>query len=315
MQVVFMGTPDFAVPTLEALIKKGHRVLAVVTQPDKPKGRGKQVQPGPVKQAAGKYGLPVLQPASVKTPEFLATLQELKPEVMVVVAYGKILPRAVLALPPYGCINVHASLLPGYRGAAPIHWAVMNGETRTGVTTMLMDAGMDTGDVLLKGELIIGPEDNVGTVHDRLARLGADLLVQTLDLAAGGKLSRTPQDHRQATYASLLKKEHEKIDWARSARAIHDHVRGMDPWPGAYTICDGRVLKIWQTRLIREQSLAKGVPGEILSVQPDQGLVVQTGSGQLLISELQLQGSKRMDTISFLRGKKVLPGTLLGKEE
>ncbi|CCO07185.1 methionyl-tRNA formyltransferase [Desulforamulus hydrothermalis] len=310
MRIVFMGTPDFAAYSLRALLAAGKQVVAVVTQPDKPKGRGKQLQPPPVKQLALANHLPVLQPDSIRTQEFVQNLQELRPDCLVVVAYGKILPPAVLALPPRGCINLHASLLPRYRGAAPIHWAVINGETETGVTTMFMDQGMDTGDMILKQKVIIGPDDTVGMLHDQLALVGAELLVKTIDLLEQGLAPRTPQDHSQATYAPMLQKEHELIHWDRPARDIHNQVRGMNPWPGTYTTWEDKILKIWRTREISSETVA-AQPGTVLEAGSS-GILVQTGRGHLLISELQLQGSKKMAAEDFLRGKPIAPGTVLG---
>lgn len=310
MRIVYMGTPDFAAVSLEALVKAGHQITGVVTQPDKPKGRGKLVQPPPVKVLAQKYNLPVLQPTSIKTEEFLQTIQELKPQCLVVVAYGKILPPSLLKLPPKGCINVHASLLPRYRGSAPIHWSVINGEPETGVTTMFMDEGMDTGDMILKKSVSIGPEDTVGMVHDKLADLGAGLLIETLNLLEQDRASGIPQDHSLATYAPMLRKEHELIHWDRAALEINNHVRGMNPWPGAYTTWNNQVLKIWRTSVAMDAGTMEK-PGTVLTSQPG-GILVQTGEGQVLIRELQLQGSKRMDADEFLRGKQILPGTVLG---
>ncbi|AQS59051.1 methionyl-tRNA formyltransferase [Desulforamulus ferrireducens] len=313
MRIVFMGTPDFAAASLQALIDHRQQVLAVVTQPDRPKGRGKQVQAPPVKQLALQHNIPVLQPSNIRTEEFYHTLQELQPECIVVVAYGKILPPAILHLPPKGCINVHASLLPQYRGSAPIHWAVINGERTTGVTTMFMDEGMDTGDMILKKQLTIDHHDNVGVVHDRLAKMGAELLVETLELLEHNKAPRQPQDHSQATYAPMLKKEHELIDWHKSAPAIHNHVRGMNPWPGTYTLWQGKVLKIWRTDIPQTREI-NSLPGTVLE-ESSAGILVQTGQGQILIQELQLQGGKRMEVGEFLKGKKLTPGTILGSQE
>lgn len=309
MRIVFMGTPDFAAASLKGLVESGHQVAAVITQTDKPKGRGKQVQAPPVKVMAQEYGLPVLQPASIKTGEFLEQLRAIDPQCLVVVAYGRILPTQILNLPPKGCINVHASLLPYYRGAAPIHWAVINGEGETGVTTMYMDEGMDTGDMILKRTLGIGPNDTVGQVHDELAKLGAELLVETLGLIAEDRAPRIPQDHSRATYAPLLRKEHEVIQWEQSSSHIHNHIRGMNPWPGAFTTWQGKVLKIWQSQ-IPQPMKAMALPGTVLEMHSS-GILVQTGSGQLLIKELQLQGSKRMEAEAFLRGKQIEPGTVL----
>lgn len=313
MRIVFMGTPDFAAASLQNLITNQQQVVAVVTQPDRPKGRGKQVQAPPVKQLALQHNIPILQPSTIKTEDFFQTLKELEPECIVVVAYGKILPPTILNLPPKGCINVHASLLPQYRGSAPIHWSVINGERETGVTTMFMDEGMDTGDMILKKQLTINHHDNVGVVHDRLAKLGAELLVETLGLLKKNQAPRTPQDHSLATYAPMLTKEHELIDWHKSAQDIHNHVRGMDPWPGTYTLWQGKVLKIWHTEVPEPREL-NSQPGTVLEEYPA-GILIQTGQGQILVQELQLQGSKRMEVKEFLKGKKLIPGTVLGSQK
>lgn len=311
MRIVFMGTPDFAAESLKALLDAGEQIVSVVTQPDKPKGRGKQVQSPPVKNLAVRKNIPVLQPQNIKSMEFIKTLQELRPDCIVVVAYGKILPIEILELPSKGCINVHASLLPYYRGSAPIHWSIINGETETGVTTMFMDEGMDTGDMILKKHLTIGPEDTVGKIHDLLAKQGAELLVETIQLLKVNKVPRTPQDHSVATYAPMLKKEHELIQWEANAENIHNHVRGMNPWPGSYTTWGDKVLKIWQT-MVPDAKSYDAEPGTVLEANSS-GILIQTGQGQILIKELQLQGGKRMDTAQFLRGKNVQVGTVFGK--
>jgi methionyl-tRNA formyltransferase len=309
MRIVYMGTPDFAVPCLEAIIKQNHQVVGVVTQPDRPKGRGKKMQPPPVKVTAEAHGIPVYQPEKIRTPEFLAVLRELNPELIVVVAYGKILPTDVLNLPPLGCVNVHASILPKYRGSAPIHWAIINGEQKTGVTTMYMNEGMDTGDMILTAITDITATDTVGGLHDRLAIMGSELLAETLALIAEGRAPRTPQNDAEATYAPMLKKEHELVHWQQSALAIRNHIHGLNPWPGSYTIMDGKVLKLWQAELVTGNT--KEQPGKVVDTE-DNNLVVQTGDGLLAITELQLQGGKRLSTRDFLCGKKVSPGMKLG---
>jgi len=232
MGIVFMGTPQFAVETLEQLIQAGHQILGVVTQPDRPKGRGSKLNPTPVKVKADEYGLPVYQPEKIRDPIFIQKLADLKPEVIVVVAYGQILPKEILELPPLGCINVHASLLPKYRGAAPIHWSIINGEKETGVTTMLMDQGLDTGNMLLKTSVEIGSSETTGELHDKLAVLGGQLLIETLSMMAKGEITPQAQDDGQATYAPLLNKEHELINWQKKAQDIQNLIRGMNPWPG-----------------------------------------------------------------------------------
>lgn len=322
MRVVFMGTPDFAVPALKQLGAAGYPVVAVVTQPDRPRGRGKKVHPSPVKQAALELNLPVLQPQRVKEAEFIQTLKKLAPDVIVVAAFGQILPKEILQLPKHGCINIHASLLPRYRGAAPIHRAVMNGESETGITTMLMDEGLDTGDILLKASITISDQDNVGSVHDRLASMGADLLLKTLALLSEGRLLRQSQDGNKATYASMLTREDEEIKWDNPSRQIFNHVRGMDPWPGARTDWDRRVLKIWRVELpeqttpvaIEDTPVKKGVPGQVLGIAKNGGLLVQTGDKPVVIAEMQLQGGKRLPASALLRGNPIVPGTIFGNE-
>lgn len=310
MRVVFMGTPDFAVPCLVALLQADYEVLAVVTQPDRPKGRGQQIVYSPVKQAALGAGLKILQPQKVREKGFLAELRELDPEVIVVVAFGQILPPGILDLPPFGCVNVHASLLPKYRGAAPIHRCIIEGEEKTGVTTMRMERGLDTGDMLLQAETTIDPEDTVGTLHDRLARLGGDLLVETLTGLANGSLKGTPQNHSESTYAALLAREDELIPWEKDNNQVVNLIRGMNPWPGAYTTCQGRIIKIWRAELAAGGGTAG--PGTVVQVDKNQGFTVQTGRGQVLVKEVQPQGGKRMEAAAFARGYNISPGQVLG---
>lgn len=308
-----MGTPDFALPALESLVSSPHQVVGVVTQPDRPKGRGKKVQPSPVKKLALSLGLAVYQPERVKEAGFVDRLRELHPDVIVVVAFGQILPPSVLYLPPCGCVNLHASLLPRYRGAAPIQRAIMNGERETGVTTMLMDEGLDTGDILLQRTVPIYEEDTAGTLHDRLARIGAELLVETLDLMAKGTLVPRPQDHRLATYAPPLTLEDEIIDWRKPARDLYNQIRGLNPWPGARTWWENKVLKVWQA-IVSDFPLPSGaLPGEV--VLSGRELVVATGKGCLALREVQLEGGKRLPVEDFLRGRLIPAGTVLGKAE
>jgi len=245
LRLIYMGTPDFAVPPLKRLSEDGHRLLAVVTQPDRPRGRGRKLQPTPVKQAAAALGLPVLQPPSVRESGFIDKIRDLAPDWIIVAAFGQILPRTLLELPVYGCINIHASLLPRYRGPAPIQRAIINGETRTGVTTMLMDAGLDTGDILLKKEVPIYPGTTAGELHDRLAAAGADLLSLTLELWSENRITPVPQNHEEATYAPMLKKSDGHVDWGKRAEQIDCLVRGMTPWPGAFTFLGDRRIKIF----------------------------------------------------------------------
>jgi len=305
-----MGTPDFAVPTLQKLAEK-HEVIASYTQPDRPKGRGKQLQPPPVKTMSEKLGIPVYQPRSIKEEDVLEQLQSMSPEAIIVVAYGQILPEEILHLPPYGCINVHASLLPKYRGAAPIHWAVINGEKETGVTTMLMDKGLDTGDILLQKKINISIEDTVGTVHDKLASLGAELLIETLEGLQNGIVKPKKQDDNFATYVSMLDRQVEKIDWNSSAEKIFNKVRGLNPWPGAYTTLHGKRLKVWKTEISEKDSVFH--PGKILDIIPDKGIEVGTKKGKIIITELQPPGKKRMSASAFLRGYNVEKGDILGE--
>ncbi|NHM25636.1 methionyl-tRNA formyltransferase [Desulfofundulus sp. TPOSR] len=310
MRVVFMGTPDFAVPALKALVDAGYPVVGVVTQPDRPKGRGKKIQPSPVKQAALHMGLPILQPVRVRDAAFVEQLKQLEPEVIVVAAFGQILPPSILHLPPRGCINIHASLLPRYRGAAPIHRAIMNGERETGVTIMLMDEGLDTGDILLQQAISIGEEDNAGTVHDRLARIGADLLLKTLYLLKEGRVQGRPQQDSLATYAPPLTREDEIIDWGRPARDLYNQIRGLDPWPGARTWWGEQVLKVWRAGVKEEAAPRGALPGQVIAGGEE--VVVATGRGCLSLREVQLQGGRRLPVAEFLRGHPLAPGTVLG---
>lgn len=319
MKIVFMGTPDFAVPSLKALLDAGYRVAGVVTQPDRPKGRGQKLAPPPVKVAALEAGLEVFQPDKIKTAGFVEVLKSLAPDLIVVVAFGQLLSEEILQLPKYGCINVHASLLPKYRGAAPIHWAVINGEPATGVTIMQMDSGLDSGDMIASESIPVLAEDTTGTIHDKLARLGAKLLVQAATDLAAGTARRTPQDHGQSTYAPLLTKEIEKIDWSKSSMEIFNLVRGLNPWPGAYTMIGKKVLKIWGSRACTTDcipgpvpELADYPPGQVLGNIPDVGFAVATGNGCLAVTEVQLQGSKKMKAEDFMRGHQLPKGAMLG---
>ncbi|MFA5384885.1 MAG: methionyl-tRNA formyltransferase [Eubacteriales bacterium] len=312
MRVVFMGTPVFAVPCLRALLKEQFQVAGVVTQPDRPKGRGQKYFPCAVKEEAIFNGLDIYQPSNLKDSKFISQMEELSPEVIVVVAFGRILPRVILDLPVMGCINVHASLLPQYRGAAPIHRAIMNGETITGITTMLINESLDTGDILLQEAVPIHKEDNVGTLHDRLASLGAELLVKTLQLLEAKGLSPVPQDYSKATYARIISPEDEVLNWNSPARTIFNHVRGMDPWPGAKTALGEKLLKIWRVEAADFESLKEGaLPGQVVVSGPE-GFVVQANPGLVDVKELQLQGGKRLSAVDFLRGRPVRTGTVLG---
>lgn len=308
IRTVFMGTPEFALATLQGLLDAGLNLCAVYTQPDRPKGRGNKLTPPPVKELAQRHGIPVYQPLKLRRPEVVEELQALRPDLIVVVAYGQILPKSVLEIPRYGCINVHASLLPRYRGAAPINKALMDGETVTGITTMNMDVGLDTGAMLVKKSLTIGPEETAGELHDRLALLGREAMEETLRRLCAGTLVAEPQDDALSCYAPMLKKEDGLIDWSGSATAIHNLVRGLDPWPGAYTLLDGEVLKLGRTR--PEQSPA-GEPGTVLAASAE-GVLIACGRGSLLVRELQLPGKKRLAAGEFLRGRPLPLGSRLG---
>src|SRR5262245_45245909 len=306
LRVVFMGSPEFAVPCLEALLET-EEVLAVVTQPDKPAGRGLGVQAPAVKVRALAAGLPVLQPPSVRKPPFTEVLAPLAPDLCVVVAYGKILPPELLALPRLGCVNVHASLLPKYRGAAPIQWSIIRGERETGVTLMQMDAGMDTGAMLLQRALPIDDEVTAGEVHLRLAELGAALLREGLPPLAAGRLTPRPQDPAQATMAPMLTKETGRVDFAAGARAVRDLVRGCDPWPTGYTFLDGELLKLYKPKVVS----GSGEPGVVLGADRD-GLIVGCGNDAVAFGELQLPGRRRMPAAALLAGRAIRPRTRLG---
>ena len=306
LRTVFMGTPDFALQTLQGLIDAGCKMVGVYTQPDRPKGRGKQLAAPPVKELAQKYDIPVYQPLKLRQPEAVAELEALAPDLIVVVAYGQILPKSVLEIPAHGCINVHASLLPKYRGAAPINKAIIDGETETGITTMYMDVGLDTGDMLVKKTLSIGPEETAGELHDRLASLGRETMEETLRQLCAGTLQREVQDDEQSTYASMMKKEDGRIDWSRSAQEIHNHVRGLDPWPGAYTTINGELLKLAET----SPEAAEGLPGSVIAADKN-GVCVACGSGSLRIQQLQLAGRKRLAAADFLRGCPLEAGAMM----
>lgn len=312
MRVVFMGTPDFSVGTLKALAAAGHEIAGVVSQPDKPKGRGKNLQPTPVKEAAMELGLPVYQPKKVRDPEFLEVLKELNPEMIVVVAFGQLIPKSILELAPYGCINVHASLLPKYRGAAPIQWAVIDGEPETGVTIMRMDEGLDTGDMISKVTVPVSADETGGSLFDKLSEAGAKLLVETLpSLEAGTAVFEKQPEESPTAYAGMIKKSMGDLDWNRPAEELERLIRGLNPWPSAYTKLDGKTLKIWKAQVLEEkEEEEKQMPGTILSTD-QQEFKVKTGKGILKITELQLEGKKRMDTSSFLRGYHLEGGKVL----
>lgn len=310
MRMVFMGTPDFAVSSLERLIADGHDIVGVFTQPDKPQGRKMKLTPPPVKQLALTHNIPVFQPDTFKDESQLALLQELDPEVIVVVAYGKLLPGYVLDLPKYGCINVHGSLLPKYRGAAPVQWMVLNGETTAGVTTMYMDRGLDTGDILLVSETEVGENETAGELFDRLAAMGADLISETINRLPEG-IERKPQDDSQSTYVSVLDKRMSVVDWSKSAQEVHNLIRGLDPWPVAVTTRGEVRLKLFQSRLTGKTTNLPA--GSVTEADPKTGLFVACGDGKVLqITEIQMVGKKRMSAGDYLRGHGMEPGTVLG---
>jgi methionyl-tRNA formyltransferase len=306
--IIFMGTPEFAVPALKALHKNDQDIALVVTQPDRPKGRGRKLTPSPVKETATNLGYPVIQPVSVRTAEFMSCFEKYTPDFIVVVAFGHIIPKNILAIPKIATINVHASLLPKYRGPAPIQWAIINEEKETGVTTMLMDEGLDTGDILLSSKLKIASDDTSGTLHGRLADLGADLLIQTLNAYETGDINPAPQDHTQATYAPILKKNDGRMNWKLPAESLEAFIRGMTPWPGAFSFHEQKRLKFFKAKAIVMNTEAS--PGTVIKSFPDE-LWISTGKGVLSIMELQGASGKRLLIKDFLRGYKLPPGTLL----
>ena len=308
MKVIFMGTPDFSVGTLEALVEAGHQVVLAVTQPDKPKGRGKEMQFPPVKECAIRHGIPVFQPVKIRQPECVEELRKYDADIMVVVAFGQILPKEILEMTPYGCVNVHASLLPKYRGAAPIQWAIINGETESGVTTMQMNEGLDTGDMLLKTVIPFTDRETGGSLHDKLAESGAVLCVETLDGLQAGSIEPEPQGEATTEYARMLDKQLGNIDWQKSAIEIERLIRGLSPWPSAYTNWNGKVMKIWAAQA--QDGIKSAEEGTIVTVEKD-AFCVQTGDGILRVTELQIPGKKRMDAGAFLRGYEVNKGDVL----
>ncbi len=299
VRIVFMGTPEFAVPSLEKLVQDGYEVVCVVTQPDRPKGRGRKLKPPPVKEVALRYEIPVVQPERLSEKEFLNILVQKEPELIVVVAYGQILPKSILEIPKFGAINVHPSLLPKYRGAAPIQWTIMNDEPVTGVTIIKMTEKMDAGPILLQKEVSILPDETAGSLHDRLARLGADLLLEAIDKILSGSIKEVPQDETKATYAPKIDKSLSKIDWNRSAKDISAKIRALDPWPGAVSTVKDRELKLFSSSVI--DSSYKGVPGRIYSVE-NEGVVIEGGEGLVLVREVQAPGRKRLKAKEFLKG-------------
>ena len=315
MRIIFMGTPDFSVGTLEALVEAGHDVCLAVTQPDKPKGRGKEMQFTPVKEAAVKHGILVYQPKRVRDPECVEELRKYNADVMVVVAFGQILPKEILEMTPYGCINVHASLLPKYRGAAPIQWAIIEGESVTGVTTMQMDEGLDTGDILMVEKVKLDAKETGGSLFDRLSDVGAHLLVKTLEGLEAGTITPVKQDDSESTYVKMLHKSFGKMDFNKSAAELERLIRGLNPWPSAFTYIDGKMLKIWDADVadnISEVQIEEVKPGQVVTVGKNT-FTIACGQGYLVVNEVQLEGKKRMDSGSFLRGNQLEAGVMLGE--
>lgn len=311
MKIVFMGTPDFSVAALEELIKAGHEILGVVTQPDKPKGRGKEVLFTPVKEAAIKHNIPVYQPAKVRDEEFVKILSQINPDVFIVVAFGQILPASILNMGKYGCINIHASLLPKYRGSAPIQYVILAGEEKTGITTMKMDEGIDTGDILMTCEVKIDPKETGGSLHDKLAVCGGKLIVETLKEIETNGIEPVKQDNEKSNYVGMIRKSLGNIDFTKSAVEIERLIRGLNPWPSAYTKLNGKTLKIWEADVINENY--QGEPGEIVKATKDT-LYIKTGKGIISVNQLQLEGKKRMDIDTFLLGNSIKEGTILNDQ-
>ncbi len=310
-KIIYMGTPDFAVPALTALADSGYTVTGVVTQPDKPKGRGKVMLKTPVKEEAERLGIPVWQPRRVREPEFIDFLKEQKPDMIVVAAFGQIIPKDILDLPPYGCLNIHGSLLPKYRGASPIQQAVINGDKETGVTIMRMDVGLDTGDIISKKVIPLTGEETGGSLFDTISALGAELLLETIPSVFEGTATYEKQPAESPTpYAAMLKKEAGLLDFGKSAEELERLVRGLCPWPGAYTYLNGKTLKIWKSRVEESEEETPGIPGQILRTDPS-GIAVSCGKGILVLTEVQLEGRKKMAVDAFLRGCRIERGTML----
>lgn len=312
MRIIFMGTPEFAVPALQVLLNGNYNVVAVVTQPDRPKGRKRVLSPTPVKEEALKHNLLVLQPEKLRQPESVEAIRQLAPDLIVTAAYGQILPKSILEMPKLGCINVHASLLPKYRGGAPIHHAVMHGEEVTGVTIMYMDVGLDTGDMIAKIEVPIGECDTTGTMFTKLSKAGAELLERTLPELLAGRIEAVPQNDAEAVYSPNISRDDERIDWSRSAHDIHNQVRGLNPFPGAFTYWNGDVFKIWRTEVATNVTDSSAASGTVVEAM-DSGIAVQTGDGQLVLTEIQPAGKKAMDVAQFMRGSSMERGTQLGE--
>lgn len=310
MRAVFMGTPDIAAEVLKSLLTSEHEIIAVVTQPDRPKGRGKELAMSPVKMVAKEHGILVLQPEKIKAPEAVAQLKELAPDIILVAAFGQIISKEILELPRYGCLNVHASLLPEYRGAAPIQWAILDGKEKTGITIMRMDEGIDTGDMICTAEVLITPEETGGSLHDKLAAAGGPLLLQAIKQVEEGTATYTPQNHEAHTYAKMLRKELGKLDFTEPAEKLERYIRGLNPWPSAYTYREGKVIKFWSAKVSFERFEACPC-GTLVSVN-DGMLWIMTGDGILQVTEVQPEGKRRMTSEEFLRGYPLTPGMVFG---
>ena len=297
--IIFMGTPDFAVPCLDKL-HQNYNVTAVITQPDRPKGRGQHLAKSPVKVYAEEHNLPVYQPEKIKTAEFTEKLRQMQPDLIIVVAFGQILSQEILDIPKFGCINVHASLLPRWRGAAPIHWSIIGGDTETGVTTMYMDAGLDTGDMILKAKTVITPEMTTAQLHDALMMQGADLLIETIQSIENGTVSREKQDGSLSCYAKMLNNDNCRIDWKKSAQEVHNLVRGLNSWPIAYTTLNGKKYKIWQTKIVDADTTGK-TPGQIIDLTK-KGIIVATGNGAIELLQIQPPNKAKMPASSYING-------------
>lgn len=316
MKAIFMGTPEIAACILKAVLASRHEVLAVVTQPDKPKGRGHEMAYPPVKEVALGHNIPVLQPEKVRDEEFLSVIKEWNPDIILVAAYGRLLPKQLLELPKFGCINVHASLLPKYRGASPIQWAVINGEETSGVTIMHMAEGLDTGDMILSKEVALSRDETAGSLHDKLAEIGGPLLVDAMDLLENGRAPRVRQREEEATYVKILDKSIGNINFSQPAVYIERLIRGLNPWPSAYTTLDGKQIKLWKAEVLPEEKCPPGIkhmePGTVTHVEKD-GFGIMTGEGILYVKELQLEGKRKMSSEEFLRGYKLKTESQLGR--
>jgi len=314
LDIIFMGTPDFAIPTLEAIWESGNNIIGVITQPDRPKGRGKRLKPSPVKKWAVDRGIDVYQPENINTPEYIELIKRLKPDLIITAAFGQIVSKSILDIPPLGCINVHASILPKYRGASPIHQAIIDGEDETGITIMYMDEGMDTGDIILQEYTSIDPEENVGSLHDRLAILGGKAITKALELFKDGKPAGIPQDDEKATYCSKIDKSWGEIDWTKTKVELKNLVRGLTPWPGCFTFFQGERLKIWKIEIVEDDfDDINGLPGEVVASNEKEGLIVICGDGLVRLACIQGPGGRMMEDIEYLKGHIIPVGVRLGR--